>query len=444
MDVRMAAACAARVGNVAAFCREQRISRQSFYVWRARFAAGGVAGLVDRSRRPLRCPVATPVAVEDAVVVARAELIGDGADHGPDAIRWRLLDAGVVARVPSRATISRILLRRGVVVPQPGKAPRCKGHRFVYERPNDLWQSDWTGYALRAGTAVGIAGCLDDHSRYVPALDAQLGSATAGFVWQVMLAGIGECGIPARSLTDNGLVYSTRRRGLVESAFEANLRALGCRAICSSPYHPQTCGKIERFWQTLKKWLDAHGPYDTLEQLRAALGVFRVYYNTQRRHRALHSQTPAQVFRASPLARPAEHPLPAPSVLTRVRVSAAGAVPVNRYQVYVGRALIGLPVDVVTNGDFVVIFAGTLLVRQLTLDPTRIYQPAGCGRGHRYEPHPIDPANRPGVGRVHAGRAAALPANSLPRPGRDPRVKDLAKPSPTGASASLTRGVARP
>ena len=108
--------------------------------------------------------------------------------------------------------------------------------------------------ALADGSPAGIAGTLDDHSRYLVALHAGAGDANADLVWAVMLAGIDECGIPSMSLTDNGIVY-TGRFHAHESAFEINLRALGARTINSAPFHPQTCGKIERFWQTLKKWL---------------------------------------------------------------------------------------------------------------------------------------------------------------------------------------------
>lgn len=385
MDVRMAAACAAVVSNVSAFCREQGISRESFYVWRRRFAEGGAAALTDRSRRPRRCPIATPAVVEDAVLRVRKELVGEGADHGPDAIGWRLMEAGDFDHVPSRSTIARILLRRGVVSPQPQKRPKRSRHRFTYPRPNELWQSDWTQYTLADGSDVAIGGCLDDHSRYLPALGAQPGAATAAFVWALMLNGISECGIPARSLTDNGLVYSLRRRG-GQADFEINLRALGCQPICSSPYHPQTCGKIERFWQTLKIWLDAHGPYDTIEELQAALNTFRRYYNTQRRHRGLHGRTPAQAFAATPKASPAERPLPAPSRLVHARVHSTGAVQLAPYQIYVGQALRGQVLDIVTDNDTAVIFHGNRLVRQLHIDPTRSYQPAGVGRGRRYDP----------------------------------------------------------
>lgn len=77
------------------------------------------------------------------------------------------------------------------------------------------------------------------------------GAASNELVWSVIVAGIADCGVPAMSLTDNGLVY-TGRRFAFEAAFETNLRAVGTRMVNSSPYHPQTCGKIERFWQTLK------------------------------------------------------------------------------------------------------------------------------------------------------------------------------------------------
>ena len=123
---------------------------------------------------------------------------------------------------------------------------------------------------LADGTAVAIAGTLDDHSRYLAGLQAGPGAGTAELVWAVMLAGIAECGIPSMSLTDNGIVYTGRLRGY-ESAFETNLRALGVRTINSAPYHPQTCGKIERFWQTLKKWLRARPPRPPLAELNALL-----------------------------------------------------------------------------------------------------------------------------------------------------------------------------
>ncbi|HKC29902.1 MAG TPA: IS481 family transposase [Jatrophihabitans sp.] len=377
MDVRMAAAMAGGVGNVARFCRDQGISRQTFYKWRARIADQGVDGLVERSRRPHRCPDATPSAIEDLVVLVRKELAGDGADHGPDPIRWTLLSRPDVdaSLVPSTATIARILARRGLVSPCPAKRPRSSYRRFTAARPNEMWQSDWTEWKLLDGSTVAIAGCLDDHSRLLVALDCDRADADAVFVWRVMLAAIAEYGIPHLSLTDNGMVYSMARRG-GEAAFELNLRALGCRPISSTPRHPQTCGKIERFWQTLKKWLRAHGPFSTLEELRAALGRFRDYYNHRRPHRALRGATPATIWQASAPARPAERPLPAPLSVHSATVTATGVIVVGRFHINVGNAWTGHSVTALRDGDHLAIFSGNHLIRALDLNTSRRYQPA--------------------------------------------------------------------
>lgn len=395
MDVRMAAAMAGGVGNVAAFCREQGISRQTFYKWRARFAESGIEGLREGSRSPRRRPGQTPAAVEDLVVWLRKQLAEDGLDCGPDSIRWRLrrdrlLPAG---QVPSRATIARILTRRGLVIPQPRKRPKSSLRRFVYARPNECWQSDWTAWQLAGGAPAAIAGTLDDHSRYLAGLAAGPGDANTDLVWAVMRASIAECGVPAMSLTDNGRVYTGKREGH-EAAFEANLRALGVKSICSSPYHPQTCGKIERLWQTLKKWLAAQPAAADVAELNDQLEAFRRRYNDHRPHRALRGRTPAETFAATPKARPPERPLPAPLFCSQARVHPNGNVPAGGYLVNVGARWAGHQVHVIRDGDHIVIYSGARLVRELTADPDRKYQPGAPGYQHRglREPKPGTPS----------------------------------------------------
>jgi transposase InsO family protein len=393
MDVRMAAASKGAVPNVAAFCREHQISRQTFYKWRRRVAGDGVAGLAERSRRPHTSPRATSPVAEDAVVRVRKQLQDAGLDHGADAIRWYLLDhpdelAGCVG--PSRATVHRILVRRGLVSPEPQKRPKSANRRFTFPRPNECWQSDWTGWQLADGSPAAIAGSLDDHSRYVPGLRADAGHGTTELVWDTFLAGVAECGLPAMSLTDNGLVYSGKHRG-IEVSFEVNLRALGVRPICSTPYHPQTCGKIERFWQTLKKYLAARPRAATVAELNTQLEQFRVYYNQQRPHRGLRGQTPAAAFAATKPARPAQQPLPEPSFVRTTRVNSAGSVQVGRYLVNVGLRWQHHTVHTIRCGDHIAIFSGAELVRELTANPGRRYQPATTARydlrGYR-EPQP--------------------------------------------------------
>jgi transposase InsO family protein len=362
------------VENVAAFCRQQQISRATFYKWQHRFREQGLAGLKERSRRPASCPGHTPAAVEEAVLRRRKQLLEQGLDHGPQSIMWAMQRDGLSA-VPSGSTIWRILTRHGVMTPQPQKRPKSATKRFCFDRPNECWQSDWTQWQLADGSPVAIAGSIDDHSRYLTALHAGTGAGTAELVWAVMLAGITECGIPAMSLTDNGIMYTGRLRGY-ESAFEANLRALGTHTINSTPYHPQTCGKIERFWQTLKKWLRARPTPATIEALNDLLEQFHGFYNHHRPHRALRGATPAEAFTATQAARPAARPLPAPIYVTRHTVSpGSGNLTVWPYRVNVGRRWAGHACDSIRDGEHIAIFSGTTLIREFTADPTRDYQP---------------------------------------------------------------------
>jgi transposase InsO family protein len=372
MDIRMAAALAGEIDNVAEFCRRKGISRETFYKFRRRFRDGGIEGLQELSRRPLTSPGQTPVEVEDLVVWRRERLIEHGLDHGAQSIVWSLRREGVA--VPSVSTVWQILTRRGAITPQPQKRPKSATKRFVFSRPNECWQSDWTGWALADGSPAGIAGSLDDHSRYVPALRACAGDADGVLVWEVMLAGIAECGIPSMSLTDNGIVYTGRFHAHV-SSFEINLRALGVRTINSAPFHPQTCGKIERFWQTLKKWLAARDPATTIAELNALLEQFRTFYNHQRPHRALGGATPGEVFGATDKARPADRPVPAPVVVSRHTVGpTSGYVFVAPYKVNVGLRWAGHECDIIRDGEHITILSGTTLVRSFTADPTRRYQ----------------------------------------------------------------------
>ncbi len=372
MDIRMAAALAGQIENVAQFCRDNQISRETFYKYRRRFRYGGIEGLQELSRRPRTSPGQTPVEIEEVIVLRRKQLIEQGLDHGAQSIVWSLQRDGIAT--PSVSTVWHILTRRGAIIPQPQKRPKSATKRFCFDRPNECWQSDWTQWALADDTLVAIAGTLDDHSRYVPGLLAAAGAGTPELVWEVMMAAIAECGIPSMSLTDNGLVYTGRHRNF-ESAFETNLHALGTRTINSAPYHPQTCGKIERFWQTLKRWLRARPAARTLDELNELLAEFRTFYNHHRRHRTLRGATPAEVLAATGPARPAQRPLPSAVFVSRHIVSEdSGNLFIPPYKVNVGRRWAGHDCHCIRDGEHIAIFSGTTLVRSFTADPTRSYQ----------------------------------------------------------------------
>ena len=246
----------------------------------ARYRAEGEAAFEPRSRRPKRSPKATPGDVVALIVDLRRRLTAAGDDAGADTIRWHLdHDFGVAV---SAATVLRCLHRAGLVVAQPHKRPRSSYVRFQAEQPNETWQADFTHYRLIDGADVEILCWLDDHARYALRLSAHQ-RVTGPIVLHEFRAAIAQHGVPASTLTDNGMVFTTRLSGGKggRNGFEAELVRLGVQQKNSRPNHPTTCGKVERFHQTLKRRLNAQADQPaTVAELQSLLDAFVDHYTT--------------------------------------------------------------------------------------------------------------------------------------------------------------------
>lgn len=368
--------------NVSEVCRQEGVSRAVFYKYVERVRREGLAGLQERSRRPLTSPQQIPVEIEDRVVRLRKELGDAGLDHGAASIQWHLGRQGAVAVVPSMATIHRILVRRGLVVPEPKKRPKATIKRFEAPAPNEMWQIDHTDWVIATGV-VKIFNIIDDHSR-VAIISRAVTEATTEEAWTTFSQGAQRWGLPSGTLSDNGLCFSGKFRE-VEVFFEAQLRDAGVRPITSRPRHPQTAGKVERFQQTLKKWLRKRRRlHDTLEELQADLDEFTRIYNTERPHQGIGRQTPIQRWRATPTAGPASEPLAHPDWSSRqlqVTVDGTGSVHADSYRIHLGIEHRGRTALVTIDKTRANVFINGDLIRHLTLDPTRTYQPSHRPRG---------------------------------------------------------------
>jgi transposase InsO family protein len=278
----------------------------------ARYRDEGEAAYTPRSRRPNTSPNALAPDVVDLIVRLRKELTEDGLDAGPETVGWHLHHHHGHRVSPS--TISRYLTRAGLVVPEPKKRPKSSYTRFEASMPNQTWQSDFTHYRLthrdgRPGRDVEIISWLDDCTRYALHVSAHA-RVTAPIVLATFRKTAGQHGIPASTLTDNGMVYTVRLAGLGRrggrNGFEHQLRLWGVTQKNSRPGHPTTCGKVERFQQTLKNWLTAQPDQpSTIDELQALLDRFRRAYNHHRPHRSLpHRATPATVYNTMPKAVP--------------------------------------------------------------------------------------------------------------------------------------------
>jgi transposase InsO family protein len=376
--------------NVSQVCRECAISPKTFYKYVARCRAEGLAGFEPRSRRPHTSPAQVPADVEDAVVALRKQLGDAGHDHGATTIQWHLgRDRRFGRVVPSVATVHRILVRRGFVTPQLHKRPKSSWCRFEAAAPNEMWQIDATEWAITTGLAR-IFNIIDDHSRIV-CRSRVVAEATGDEAWTTFCQAAESWGLPACALSDNGLCFSGKLRGF-EVLFEANLRDGGIRPITGRAYHPQTTGKVERFQQTLKKWLrrqdNQRGLASSLAELQARLDEFCEYYNTQRPHQGIARVTPLSRWQASPPSRPGDpipHPTPRPETHTIV-INASGNARIHHHSINVGAAWAGCTLTVILDQHHATILHGNQLVRHLRLDPTRYYQPSGRPRGGPRQP----------------------------------------------------------
>lgn len=386
MQDRLLAVMAADLSsvNVAALCRELQISRQTFYKYRRRFGEEGPAGLVERSRRPLRSPNQMSAATEDEVVQLRKLRQERGEDCGAQSIVWQMRRDGW-PQVPSASAAYWALVRRGQITPQPQKRPKSAGKRFVWPFPNDAWQIDATRWILSDGGEVWIMDTLDDHSRVVPSALACEGPTT-GAAWKALCTGAETYGLPARIISDNGTCFTGRLIHGGRVAFEENLAAAGIEHILSSPGHPQTCGKLERFHQTLKQWLKARPLPATITQLQTQLDEFLDYYNMNRPHRALGGATPIEAWTASPASKPG-NPIPTQADSRLCVVDSRGRITVGSYLIGIGTHLAGHQLLTIRNRNHVTVISQGRIIRQLTLDTTRRYQPSGRPPG-RQPKHP--------------------------------------------------------
>jgi transposase InsO family protein len=363
--------------------RDHGISRRWIHKLVKRFKEGGYEALDARSRRPHSCSHRTCEAVEAEVVRLRRELLDAGHDAGPETIHYHL--SAQVAEPPSVATIWRILKRNRLITPQPHKRPRSSFIRFEARLPNETWQMDATPWQLADGAPVEILNLLDDCSRVCSGSRCHHRLKAADPV-EAFQSAANEFGLPASVLSDNGPVFTARWRGGRAKGgkvlLELELERLGIVFKHSTPYHPQTCGKVERFHQTLKRFLAKQPPASSLAELQFQLDAFRDYYNHRRPHRALARQTPMHVFNTLIKAKPANPPSLVDHRVRHDKIDAFGKVTLR----YLGK-LRHIPVGVahknrkvrllIAGADIRIITEDGELIRALTLDPTRNYQPLG-------------------------------------------------------------------
>lgn len=362
---------------VAELAAAHGLHRSWLYKLLARYRVEGDAGLEPRSRRPHRSPSRIADRFQDEIVALRKQLTEAGFDAGAETIHTHL--ARRHPAPPSVSTVWRVLNARGFVTPQPHKRPRSSYTRFVAELPNECWQMDVTHVELADGTTVEVLNMIDDHSRLCVAAKA-IRIVKAHDVVRAFNHAATTWGFPASVLSDNGAIFTAAYRNGI-GAMESELCALGITFKHSRPYHPQTCGKVERFHQTVKKFLAKQVPASTIAALQTQLDRFVDYYNTVRPHRGIGRRPPLDAYTARTKAHPRLNPITVDGYrLRHDKIDRYGKLTVRSqgrlHHIGLGRRHAGQTVAVLIAGrDIRVLSENGQLIRHLVLDPTRDYQP---------------------------------------------------------------------
>jgi transposase InsO family protein len=358
-------------GGIAAWCQLNRIPRATFYRHLERIRREGA--WTPRSRRPHHSPGATPGPVVADIVRWRQTL---GTDNGAVSIHYHLGQNPSLngLSIPCPATIHHILRRAGLVTPAPKKRPRSSWRRFSYARPRDCYQIDATVVALTHGTAT-VFEVLDDCTRTLVATHAAPAETAADAVTALRSA-IRDFGVPGIVLSDNGSAFTSRLTGGGSSRFTRAVTSTGARLIHASPYHPQTCGKVERHHRTFKAWLATQPTPATLPKLQALCDQYQHWYNTSRYHSAVR-MPPLHAWQgAAALGGPEHLPVQRDATVGTRTVSHAGLIRCGgNTTVSVGQPRAGTQVTIVRDGNHLTVYDsdGTPL-GHLLLDPDKKHQ----------------------------------------------------------------------
>ena len=346
--------------------RRNGVVRQTVHDWLRRYAAAGLAGLVEGSSRPQSCPHQMAPQVEAAILELRRAHPG----WGPRTIGHRLQRDGVEP-VPGRSSIYRCLVRHGLIDPQARRKRRADYKRWERSRAMELWQMDIVGgVVLTGGREAKIVTGIDDHSRFcVSAL--VVARATAVPTCDALALAMRRHGVPDQVLTDNGKVFTGRfGPGTGEVLFDRLCRENGIKHLLTAPRSPTTTGKVERFHKTLRSEFLTGKVFASVEEAQAALDVWVQHYNHERPHQSIGMVAPFERFRlaaAEPVettatAPPAKDPAagttpaspapPAAPAVTR-RVGANGLISFAAAKYRAGVWLAGQDVTVICDGGLV-------------------------------------------------------------------------------------------
>jgi transposase InsO family protein len=263
------------------------ISKHTLYFWKKRFERAGPEGLLDRPVQRVRESQLPELTKRTILMLKEAN-----PEYGCQRISDMLRRGPALPASPS--AVARVLHEAGYELQETLRSPHEDRVRsFERAKPNQLWQTDLFTFILkRQNRRVYLVAFMDDHSRFLVAYGLHASQSSA-LVLEVLRAAIASYGTPQEVLTDNGSQYVTWRG---KSAFAKELQKLGVKQVVAAPRHPQTLGKIERFWGSLWGECLEAAVFLDLEDARRRIGLYIDHYNFQRPHQGIGGLVPADRF----------------------------------------------------------------------------------------------------------------------------------------------------
>jgi transposase InsO family protein len=361
------------------------VRRQTVHEWLAKYEAGGLEGLADRSHRPKGCPHQMGSTVEVAVL----ELRRAHPSWGPRRLHYELAkrEAFPEGELPSESAIYRCLVRHSLIDPSGRRVRDEHWRRWERGRPNELWQMDTVGgFLIADGTKAKVLTGIDDHSRFCVSAFLMLREGSRRVCEGLALA-MRTHGVPEEVLTDNGKVFTGRfNKPVVEVLFDRILRENGVKHRLTQPRSPTTTGKVERFHRALRTEFDTARVFKSLRAAQAELDEWVRYYNTERPHQAIGMTVPAERFEQRPEGATEGGSVPvqlsglladSSQAVDRTgsdwvarRAGSNGVVCVNWQQVCLGVAAAGRNIDVHVGAEVMQFYDGAELLKTVVRQRT--------------------------------------------------------------------------
>jgi putative transposase len=180
----------------------------------------------------------------------------------------------------SERQIQKIYAKHGLKMNKRSRPSQIKFVKYEWPKPNMLWHTDWTVCPF---TGFQLIAFIDDHSRYIIHAEYFTNATTENTILAFARA-INQHGKPDAILTDNGVQFH------IHGEFENFCNHNQIRHILGRVHHPQTNGKIERWFGTYKQ---------EFKEGEDTLNSFVKFYNEERLHQGIHYSTPLQRYKCN-------------------------------------------------------------------------------------------------------------------------------------------------